>query len=467
MTIAPPIARPLASVNPATGAPLERFTPLGAEGLAASLAAADQAQAQWAQRPIAERAAIVGAIAGELRRDAERLALVMTAEMGKPVTEARAEIEKCAAACVTFATEGPSWLADVPSPATSDRSFVAFEPLGLVLAIMPWNYPFWQVVRAAVPALLGGNGVLLKHAPSVVRCGLEIEAVLVRAGVPAGVFTTLLATEEQVADLIADPRVRAVTLTGSDRAGAEVAALAGRHLKKTVLELGGSDVFCVLEDCDLDQAVATGVRARFQNGGQTCIAAKRFLVVEAIADAFTASFTAAVRRLRVGDPTDPATEVGPLARADLRANLDRQVRASVELGALVACGGRPVAGPGFFYEPTVLTQVTPQMPAFREETFGPVAAITRVADEAEAIRLANDSPYGLGGNVWTRDLERGVRVARQLDTGGVFVNGMTHSDPRMPFGGVKRSGYGRELSRFGIHELLNVKTVWLPPTPTA
>ncbi len=465
MISVPPIARPLASVNPATGEPLEAFTPLDAGQVAAAIAAADRAQRDWAREPLPARADRLRGVAAELRLEAERLALVITREMGKPLAEARAEIEKCAAACVTFAEQGPGWLADVALASDSDRSFVAFAPLGVVLAIMPWNYPFWQVVRAAGPALLGGNAILLKHAPSVTRCALEIEAVMERAGVPPGVFTTLLITEPQTESVIADPRVRAVTLTGSDRAGAQVAALAGRHLKKTVLELGGSDVFIVLEDADLDQAVATGVRARFQNTGQTCLAAKRFLVVDSVADRFEPRFRDAVLALRVGDPTLASTEIGPLARSDLRDGLDRQVRESVALGATVRCGGGPLEGAGFFYQPTVLGDVTEAMAVFREETFGPVAAVTRVRDEDEAIRLANASPYGLGGNVWTRDLERGARVARRLETGGVFVNGMTHSDPRIPFGGVKRSGYGRELSRFGIHELMNVQTIWLPPTP--
>ncbi|HVA22543.1 MAG TPA: NAD-dependent succinate-semialdehyde dehydrogenase [Candidatus Micrarchaeia archaeon] len=466
MITAPSPARPLASVNPATGEPLEQFTPLDPAAVLTAIATADRAQRDWGRRPLAARAAVLHAIGQGLRADAERLAGTITREMGKPIAEARAEIEKCAAACETFSEQGPGWLADVAAPSDSDRSFVAFEPLGLVLAIMPWNYPFWQVVRAAGPALLGGNAVLLKHAPSVTRCALELEAVMERSGLPQGVLTALLITEAQVEPVIADPRVRAVTLTGSDRAGSQVAEVAGRHLKKTVLELGGSDVFIVLEDADLDQAVATGVRARFQNTGQTCIAAKRFLVVEPIAERFERRFRDAVAALRVGDPTSASTEIGPLARADLRDNLDRQVRESVAQGATVRCGGAPAPGPGFFYQPTVVGDVTPAMAVFREETFGPVAAVTRVADEDEAVRLANDSPYGLGGNVWTGDLERGVRIARRLDTGGVFVNGMTHSDPRIPFGGVKRSGYGRELSRFGIHELVNVQTIWLPPTTT-
>ncbi|HUY96635.1 MAG TPA: NAD-dependent succinate-semialdehyde dehydrogenase [Verrucomicrobiae bacterium] len=465
MITSPATVRPLASVNPATGLPIEEFSPLAPEAVAAAIASADGAQRDWARRSVAQRAGVLRRLAEELKGSADQLAGVVTREMGKPISEARAEIDKCAGACETFSQRGPGWLADLPLASDSDRSFVAFAPLGLVFAIMPWNYPVWQVIRAAGPALLAGNALLLKHAPSVTRCGLEIEALMHRAGVPPGVFTTLLITESQAEAVIADPRVRAVTLTGSDRAGSQVAAIAGAHLKKTVLELGGSDVFIVLDDADLERAVPMAVRARFQNAGQTCIAAKRFLVLDAVAERFEAGLRDAVAALRVGDPTDPATEIGPLARQDLRDNLDRQVRESVARGATVRCGGRPGDGPGYYYAPTVLGDVTPEMPVFREETFGPVAAVTRVADEEQAVRLANDSPYGLGGNIWTRDLERGVRLARRLETGGVFVNGMTHSDPRIPFGGVKRSGYGRELSQFGIHEMVNIQTIWLPESP--
>jgi succinate-semialdehyde dehydrogenase/glutarate-semialdehyde dehydrogenase len=330
-----------------------------------------------------------------------------------------------------------------------------------VLAIMPWNFPFWQVFRFAAPALAAGNAGILKHAPNVSRCALEIEGVFRDAGFPAGLFQTVLLSNEGAGRVIADGRVRAVTLTGSDRAGSQVAEQAGRHLKKTVLELGGSDPFIVLEDADLDRAAQIAAEARLQNSGQSCIAAKRFIVVAAIMDPFLERFIAAMRSGRVGDPVDPATRIGPQARLDLRENLHRQVRQSVQRGAKVALGGQLPDGPGAFYPPTVLTAVQPGMPAFDEETFGPVAAVVRAGDEADAIRIANASQYGLGASIWTRDRARGERLAREIEAGSVFVNGLVKSDPRLPFGGVKRSGYGRELSEYGLREFVNVKTVWV------
>jgi succinate-semialdehyde dehydrogenase/glutarate-semialdehyde dehydrogenase len=326
---------------------------------------------------------------------------------------------------------------------------------------MPWNFPFWQVFRFAAPALAAGNAGLLKHAPNVSRCALEIEQVFRDAGLPDGLFRSVFLSNDAAAGVIADPRVRAVTLTGSDRAGSQVAEHAGRHLKKTVLELGGSDPFIVLEDADLARAVQIAAEARLQNSGQSCIAAKRFIVVEPIARDFLARFTAAMGSRRVGDPLDPAISIGPQARLDLRENLHRQVRESVQRGAQVVLGGQLPEGPGAFYPPTVLTAVQPGMPAFDEETFGPVAAVVRAKDEADAIRIANASQYGLGASVWTADRARGERVARAIEAGSVFVNGLVKSDPRLPFGGVKRSGFGRELSEYGLREFVNIKTVWV------
>ena len=455
-------ARPLQSINPATGAVIEEFTPTAPAEVDTILAAVAAAQQRGRAASFAQRRAWMRGVAGQLRRHAERFAASMTAEMGKPVTDARAEIEKCAVTCEYYADHAERFLADEPAPSDSPHSFVAYEPLGIVLAVMPWNYPFWQVVRFAAPALMAGNAAVLKHASCVSRCALQLEEVFLAGGFPQDTFRTLLVPAAGVAQIIADPRVRAVTLTGSDVTGSQVAAVAGQHLKKTVLELGGSDAFIVLADADLEAAVRVGVRARFQNAGQSCIAAKRFLLVESVADEFEARFAAAARELIVGDPTDPETQMGPLARADLRDDLHQQVTASVAQGARVLAGGHPLDGPGSFYAPTVLAGVTPQMPAFREETFGPVAALTRVPDAAAAVALANDSAFGLGGNLWTADLEQGVALARQMDTGGVFINGMTHSDARIPFGGVKRSGYGRELSHFGIREFVNIQTIWLP-----
>jgi succinate-semialdehyde dehydrogenase/glutarate-semialdehyde dehydrogenase len=340
---------------------------------------------------------------------------------------------------------------------------VHFEPLGIVLAIMPWNFPFWQVFRFAAPGLMAGNAALLKHASNVPQCALAIERVFREAGAPDGLFQTLLLSSEHVGGLIEDERVRAVTLTGSDVAGSKVAERSGRALKKTVLELGGSDPFIVLTDADLDAIVATAVSARYQNTGQSCIAAKRFIVQDAIADEFTPRFVAAVEELQTGDPMDRGTRIGPLARGDLRDSLDDQVKRSVAAGARVATGGHPLDRRGYFYAPTVLVDVQPGSPAFDEETFGPVAAVTRVPEVKDAIAFANRSRYGLGSAIWTRDVERAKRLARDVEAGSVFINGMVASDPGLPFGGVKRSGYGRELSEFGIREFVNVQTVWIGP----
>jgi len=454
----------LQSINPATGVEIETFEIADPAAIDRVLDDVDEASRRWRATPVDQRAVVLRSAATVLRRDLELHATTITAEMGKTLREARAEVEKCAFACDYFAANASSFLADEPAPSDSPASFITYEPLGTVLACMPWNFPYWQVFRCAAPALAAGNCVVLKHANNVTRCGLRIEDVFRQAGFPESVFRMLVVAIPAVAGLIADPRIAAVSLTGSTQAGRSVGATAGEHIKKCVLELGGSDAFVVLDDADLDAAAATGARSRFQNAGQSCISAKRFIIAERIADDFEDLLVNQARAIRLGDPTDAATQMGPMARDDLRENLERQIRESVAQGALLRTGGTRPHRSGFFLEPAVLTRCDAGMTAFIEETFGPLAAVTRVKDDADAVDVANHSQYGLGGNVWTRDLERGLAVARQMRTGGVFVNGMTHSDPRLPFGGVRDSGYGRELHREGIHEFVNAKTMWVPPS---
>ncbi len=449
------------SVNPATGETIEEFETLSPAEVDRALEEADRAARAWAGTPLPERCALVRRAGTLLRERRDELARVITREMGKRIAEARAEVEKCAWVCEHYAEHGPRYLAPEEIPTDGSRSYVAFQPLGPVLAVMPWNFPFWQVFRFAAPALVAGNVGLLKHASNVPRCALEIERVFTDAGAPTGVFRTLLVPAADVERVIEDPRVRAVTLTGSDPAGRRVAAAAGRALKKTVLELGGSDPFVVLEDADLEEAARVGVAARYQNAGQSCIAAKRFILVEAIAEEFLARFRSLVEELKPGDPLDEATTLAPLARADLRDELHRQVQDSVAEGAVVVTGGEPLPGPGAYYPATILDRVEPGMRAYEEELFGPVAVILRAKDEEDALRLANDTRYGLGGAVFSGDPERGERFALGIEAGAAFVNGMVKSDPRLPFGGIKMSGYGRELGREGIREFVNIKTVWI------
>ena len=449
------------SINPTTGETLETFAETTPAALERVLDEAVAAYQTWRRCSYAHRAKLVREAARLLRERKSQHARTMALEMGKPLPQGEAEAEKCAWVCDYYAEHAERFLADEPRETDASKAFVRFDPIGPVLAIMPWNFPFWQVFRFAAPALMAGNAGLLKHAPNVTRCALEIEAIFREAGFPDGLFRALILSNEAVAQVIADPRVRAVTLTGSDRAGSQVAERAGRYLKKTVLELGGSDPFIVLEDADVEQAARTAADARLVNSGQSCIAAKRFIVVEPVADRFLDAFVTAMRARRMGDPLAPGTQVGPQARHDLRANLHRQVEQSVRRGARLLLGGSLPEGPGFFYPPSVLAAVATGMPAFDEEVFGPVAAVIRVKDEAQAVRAANASRYGLGAAVWTGDTARGERLARELEVGSVFVNGLVKSDPRLPFGGVKLSGYGRELSEYGLKEFVNIKTVWV------
>ena len=452
-------AAAIRSINPTTGDVLETFTEIGKAALDGLLAGAERAFQDWRRRPLADRVTLLRGAAKILRDGKTKYGRVMALEMGKPLPQGEAEAEKCAVACEYYADHAESFLARQPRDVEGTQSYVRFDALGPVLAVMPWNFPFWQVFRFAAPALVSGNVGLLKHASNVTRCALLIEGVFREAGFPEDVFRTLVLRSAGVASVIADPRIRAVTLTGSELAGSQVAEQAGRHLKKTVLELGGSDAFIVLEDADLPRAAKTAADARLINSGQSCIAAKRFIVVQAVAHRFEALFVEEMRSRRMGDPLVPGTQVGPQARTELRDELHHQVQVSVRRGAKLALGGVKPAGPGAFYPPTVLSAVKPGMPAFDEEVFGPVAAVVRARDAADAVRLANASPYGLGAAVWTGDQARGDRIAGELEVGCVFVNGMVKSDPRLPFGGVKRSGYGRELSEYGLREFLNVKSV--------
>jgi succinate-semialdehyde dehydrogenase/glutarate-semialdehyde dehydrogenase len=449
------------SVNPANGNTLAEIAAFTAGELESALHQAAQAVPHWRQQTPAERCRPMRRAATVLRDRAEDLARMITLEMGKPINEARAEIEKCAWGCEFYASEGPAFLADEEIASDAGRSLVVYQPLGTVLAVMPWNFPFWQVFRFAAPALIAGNTGLLKHASNVPQCALAIESVFAEAGFPAGVFRTLMIPSSQVEGVIQDPRVQAVTLTGSEPAGRQVAATAGAQIKKSLLELGGSDPFIVLEDADLDLAVEQAVVSRFLNTGQSCIAAKRFIVVAAIAEAFITRFRAAVEALESGDPLADTTRLGPMARFDLRDELHQQVLDSLSQGAVAVTGCSPEGGNGAWYQASILDHVKPGVRAYSEELFGPVASIIRAADENEAVRIANDTDFGLGGSVWTRDSERGERIARQLECGCAFVNGLVKSDPRLPFGGIKNSGYGRELSKLGIHEFVNAKTIWI------
>jgi succinate-semialdehyde dehydrogenase/glutarate-semialdehyde dehydrogenase len=450
---------PIASINPTTGETLKEFRALDSQQIEAKLAKTARAFEQHRRTSFAQRAQWLMAAADLLEREKEKLAQIMTLEMGKLLRAASEEITKCAMGCRFYAENAERFLVDEVIQTNAARSYVRYEPIGAVLAIMPWNFPFWQVFRFAAPALMAGNVALLKHAANVPQCALAIEDIFRRAGFADGVFQTLLIETEQTRSLIDDPRVKAVTLTGSERAGSEVASAAARQIKKTVLELGGSDPFIVMPSADLKAAIETGIAARMQNTGQSCIAAKRFILSDEIYDRFLSEFVERMRSLKVGDPLDAATEIGPLATEAILRGVDQQVQDSIAAGAKLLTGGKRIDRPGFFYEPTVLAEVPRNSPSAREEIFGPVAAIFRVSSAAEAIEIGNDSCFGLGASAWTTDPSEQQLFASELEAGMVFINSMVASDPRLPFGGAKRSGFGRELAVEGIREFVNIKTV--------
>lgn len=447
------------SINPATGEELRRYAYQRGPELEAILDRAHRGTRELGTWSIERRVELLRRVAGLLRANVEALAQMATQEMGKPIVQSRAEVEKCASLCDWCAEHGPSVLADEATQ-VGPQAYVSYLPMGLVLGVMPWNFPFWQAMRGAAGILLAGNGYLLKPAPNVMGSAYMLERLWEAAGAPDGAFSVLNATPQEVSTVIADRRVAAVVVTGSVRAGAAIAAQAGAAIKKSVLELGGADAFIVLRDADIEAAVAAAVTARFQNSGQVCIAAKRFILERPIAEEFTERFVAAVKALNVGDPVKEATYIGPMARADLRDELASQVHRTLKQGARLLAGGAPMPGTGNYFEPTVLSGVVPEMTAFKEEIFGPVASLIHANGAQDAVRLANDSEFGLNSSLWTGDIERAKVMARQLETGGVFINGYPASDPRVPIGGVKHSGYGRELSHFGIREFVNAQTVW-------
>jgi len=451
----------IATVNPATGQTVKSFEPLSDSAIETKLQLAWDTFQYYRRTPFNERAERMMRAAEILEADKEDFGRTMTIEMGKPIKAARAEAEKCALACRYYAENAEAFLADELVETNATESYIRYQPIGPVLAVMPWNFPFWQVFRFAAPALMAGNSGLLKHSSNVPQCALAIEDIFLRAGFPEGAFQTLLIGSDKVPRVLDDARVRAATLTGSEPAGSHVASEAGKQIKKTVLELGGSDPFIVMPSADFDEAVKTAVKARTINNGQSCIAAKRFIVAEEIAEEFERRFVQEMRALKVGDPLDESIDIGPLATADILEDLDRQVRESVEAGAKILMGGKRLSGPGYYYEPTVLTNIPEDSPAYGEELFGPVASLFRVRDIEEAIRLANATRFGLGSSAWTNSEAERARFIDEIEAGSVFINGMVASDPRLPFGGVKRSGYGRELSVYGIREFVNIKSVWI------
>ena len=452
----------IATINPATGETLKTFSPLTDAEIEAKLALAQSTFEEYRHTTFEQRSQWLNRCADILEQDAFKFGQIMTMEMGKTLQSAIAEAKKCALVCRYYAEKAPEFLADVPITSDASESYVAYQPLGTILAVMPWNFPFWQVFRFAAPALMAGNVGVLKHASNVPQCALAIESIISQAGFPSGAFQTLLIDAAKVKSIIEDDRVKAATLTGSEPAGAALASAAGEQIKKVVLELGGSDPFVVMESADIESAVTTAVKARMLNNGQSCIAAKRFIVAESIADRFEEQLLAQFKALTIGDPMDKDTDIGPLATAKIRSELDEQVKEAVKQGAKVLIGGEPVSDrQGNYYPPTILSNIPVDSPIAREEFFGPVAMLFRVENIDRAIALANNIPFGLGASAWTNNSDESKRFVNELEAGAVFINGLVKSDPRLPFGGIKRSGYGRELSSQGIHEFVNIKTVWV------
>jgi succinate-semialdehyde dehydrogenase/glutarate-semialdehyde dehydrogenase len=451
----------IASTNPATGEKLQEFSAFDDAEMEKRMARAEKAFSKYRRTTFTDRSVFLEATAELLFQEKKKFAEIITLEMGKLFRDSVAEIEKCARGCRFYAENGERFLEDEAAQTDAAESYVKYQPLGPVLAIMPWNFPFWQVFRFAEPALMAGNVVLLKHASNVPQCALAIEQIFCRAGFDEGVFQTLLIEPEQTEKIIVDSRVKAVTLTGSEKAGSTVASTAAREIKKSVLELGGSDAFIVMPSADFERALSTAVKARTINTGQSCIAAKRFLIADQIYDQFLSQFVTRMRALKVGDPMDEATELGPLATEQILQGVHNQVQKSIAAGAKLLTGGNRIHGSGFFYEPTVLVDVPKESPAYREEVFGPVASIFRVRDAHDAIDLANDTTFGLAASAWTNDPEERRLFTSELETGMVFINAMVASDPRLPFGGVKRSGFGRELGSAGTREFTNTKTIWI------
>ncbi len=449
------------SRNPADGSVIESYPFQTLDEIEQTLKSGADAYAEWRRTPIQERVACYHRLAGTLRERSEPLARLITQEMGRTLTLSRFEVEKCAATVEWLAEHGPTILADEPAPVEGEHVYVSFLPIGTILGVMPWNLPIWQAIRAAGPIMLSGNGFLLKHATNVMGCAYALQEIFEASGFPKGLFANLHTDNDTVARVIEDPRIAAVTVTGSVRAGSAVASTAARVIKKSVLELGGSDPFIVLADADVEAAVRAAVQSRYENAGQVCLAAKRIILERPIAERFQTAFVDAVAALKVGDPMDEETFLGPIARGDLRDGIHDQVERSIGSGAKLLLGGRKMAGSGYYYEPTVLADVKPGMAAFDEEVFGPVGVLIVAEDLEDAIRLANTSEYGLSGNIWTADVEQACAMAQRMDTGGVFINGYTASNVRVPVGGVKQSGYGRELSHFGLREFTNAQTVWV------
>ena len=452
---------PYVSLNPATSRVIKTYVSWDSHQLADALTRTAQAQAEWRLTSLPERAQLMQNVANLLRERRDEYAALITMEMGKLAREAKAEVEKCALGCDYYALHAAHFLDDEPVETDASKSYVSYQPLGTILGIMPWNFPFWQVFRFTVPCLMAGNAVALKHASNVPQCALAIAEIFQAGGFPDDIFTTLLIEADQVVDAIASPHVQAVTLTGSEPAGRKVAMEAGRHLKKCVLELGGSDAFIVLHDADLELAYQTALASRFLNCGQSCIAAKRMIVVPEIADRFVALCKDKINQWVVGNPELDTTQIGPMARLDLREEFHRQVTDSIAQGAQAVCGGQLMEGEGTFYQPTLLDHVTPKTRAYHEELFGPAACVIRAQDEADAIRIANETRFGLGSSLWSKDTRRAEVLSKEIQAGCTFINGMVKSDPRLPFGGVKASGFGRELSYYGLREFLNAKTIWV------